>query len=549
MNEQSDPKVRLFNNDNYDTLTAIIVVLAGIFLALIGFEDTSAGDNAKLLSAEIQQLTIRSATILASGQLDADYGWNQAYRLWLEMNNLSIDSYYRDDNEGSERYDTLRDELVSLSPLLQAPYFDAVEALETYDDPDLALYEADTYIVQFHQERQNMKATREKKNYWEEVSDNYELLTEYIAIALTLIGIASTVMNSLKLRFLVTILMGGVIVFSGLKGLSVYLSEPPIFSDDAIEYLAQAEGLHHQLLYQDAIDAYTQAIETDDKLINAFEQRAFAARNLYSEEFDLALITDIAIPDLQSVVDAGNTSKHVVAQLAELHFLLGNFKEAKVVSQHGIDTSDEFGHYFDLGLTELAQGNVESAQSTYEQGIEKTREEYDHFKLVGEPPLDFYFNLDIAIEELDDLTECYTRNICNETPAKDLLPAEEDYYINFVEIGKQLKALSIELEIFNGVKQEGTSATVSEFVVDIDEDLITVEFDYEDILQDSVIHIKLYRGTFEETLQRQTFTWDDAESGTSQITYLIAEQDEYDVQMFINGELVQQGYFQFPEEE
>jgi|GEM_PF-2594217 len=553
-----------FSKNNYDTLTATVLVMAGVLLAFISYYMTAAVDEADILDGEIQQQTIRASTTLATGQLTADYAYNQVFRLWQELDAVTVNAENFEETNRADRYADIRDSLIDLSLLLQTPYWDIDAYFEDpVNSPDIRKFEVDTYIEQFEKERQYVLRTTEIKNYWRSTSGDYLLLTRIIAIGLTLIGISKTVMNSLNAKFLVTIVIGIVVVWAGFRTYSVWITEPPVLSDEVIDAYARGQGFFHQYLFQDAIDAYTEAIEADGTYIDARERRGFTYRELFvdkvllGEERDLSLI-EAGIQDLQTVVDNGSTARHVVSQLSEMYFLVGNYDSARQTSQYGIDTTDDFMHYFDVGLVEIAEGNIDTARDAYNQGMERARTEYSEMvERLGAPSPDFFFSMNLAITELDDLLLCIQQDFCDETPSRDQLADNEDVLAANAEIATDLKELTLAFESNNGEVPDGTPATLSDLnIYNIDNPdntgpfdwfetiVVTAEFDYENMPDDAVIVVKVFLGTNEYLPMRQTFIWDEGESGTSQVDFFIGrEVGDFEIQMFVDGSLVQEGRF------
>lgn len=562
MNEQNN---KWFSKNNYDTLTASVLVIAGVLLAFISFFMTAAVDEADLLDAQIQKETIRASTTLATGQLGADYAYNQVFRLWQEMDEIRDNAAeLAEDIDRADRYQEIRDTLVDLSPLLQDPYWDIEAYLEDkFNRPDILAYEADLYIEQFARERQQLNATTELKNFWRSTSGDYLLMTRILAIGLTLIGIAKTVMDSFRIKFAVTIIVGVIALWVGVNVYIVWSTDPPTIPQEAIDAYAEGEGFFHRQLFADAISSYTAALDADESMIDARERRGFAYRELfldtliYEDEKDLSLI-EKGIPDLQSVIDGGSTSRHIIAQLAEMDFLLGDYNNAGLTSQYGIDTTDDFMHYFDLGLVSLAEGDIEIAQDTYAKGIDRAKVEYaDMVERLGAPSPDFYFSLNLSISELDDLMSCINQEQCGETPERDQLADSDEVLSANQDIVRQLKELTLAFEVSGGETPASSPAIVSDFTIisEQEPDAVNVfswydtsqviaEYDYEDIPEDAVVHIKVYLGTNEYLPMRQVFIWDGDMSGRDQLAFLLGrEAGDFDIQMFINGSLVQEGRF------
>ncbi len=553
-----------FSKDNYDTLTASVLVMAGILLAFITFYMTAAVDEADILDSEIQQRTIRASTTLATGQLTADYAYNQVFRLWQELDAVSVNADIYEDSNRAERYAQIRDSLIDLSPLLQAPYWDIDAYFEDpINSPDIRKFEADTYIEKFERERQYVLRTTEVKDFWRGISGDYAFLARIIAIGLTLIGIAKTVMDSLNAKFAVTVVIGVVVIWAGFRTYTIWTAEPPIVSDDVINAYAEGEGLFHQFLFQDAIDLYTKAIDADSTYFDALERRGFAYRELFldtlffEEEKDLSLI-EAGIEDLQAVVDNGSTARHVVSQLAEMYFLLGDYDNARQTSHYGINTTNDFMHYFDVGLVEIAEGNIENAREVYNNGIERARQEYTEMvDRLGAPAPDFYFSMNLAITELDDVLLCIEQEACDETPTRDQLADSEDAIATNSEIASQLKELTLAFEATNGEVQEATPATVSNFTIYdannpdnngpfdwFETFVVTAEFDYDQMPDDAIVVVKVFLGTNEYLPMRQTFEWSEGASGKSQVDFFIGrEVGDFEIQMFVDGTLVQEGRF------
>lgn len=549
-----------FSKSNYDTLTAVVLVGAGILLAALTFLMTKAVDEADLLDPQIQRDTIRAATTLATGQLETDYAFSQVFRLWREAESIRDNAEFVGDSVRAESYAEIRDSLIELSPLLQEPYWNAEDYLSDSIFPDYRAYEADVYVRQFAVERLQVQQTTELKNHWRGLSGDYAVMTRIIAIGLMLIGIAKTVMDSLKIKFSVTIIIGIVVLLVAFKSYTIWSEEPSLISPDAIEAFAMGEGLVHQFLYDDAVSAYTNAIDIDPTMIDAYEKRGYALRliHYYAEDPDTTVLEQ-AIQDFEHVLDAGVTSRSAMTQLSELYFLLGDFEDASATSQAGVDATDDFAHHFDLGLIALANGEIESANQHYATGIEKATEEYHAMvESLGAPSPDFYFWMNLAMTELDDLLYCIEHGVCSQTPARNQLADSDDVITAIVTNARQLKELIFAFEAFDGEAPPTSDVTVTSLSIYSPDDPeavdnafdwylvydIYADFEYENVPDNAVATAKVYYGTNEYISLRQVFEISDGGSGTGELVFPVGDDTgDFRIQLFINGILVQEGRY------
>ena len=400
-----------FNKNRFDTISALMIAYLGLLMAFNGYQKDRIDNVSELLGGQVIQQTMQAAATLSTGQFTADYGWTQAFRLWLEIDTMGYLTAVREDEALTAQYDAVRDKIRELSPLLQAPYFNPDED----DLPNIEAFESDLYLVELTRQQENMALTAAQAAAWDAKNSNYGLLARIVTAGLLLCGVMVTVIKNegvKRVSFAIVTMMS---LYATVQMYIVNQRPIPARSPEAIEYLADGVGLYHQRDYEGAVAAFSEALKLDPTYTEASVKRGFAIRDLFTESADPAQLA-AATADFEAAVAAGRNQVDVIGQLAELYYLQGQFADAQRVSQIGIARTSDFIHTFDLARSLLASGNIPGAKQAYEEGMAESIQTYN--AATPQQPLSsaFWRALDIGALELDALVRCAEQETCDGAP-------------------------------------------------------------------------------------------------------------------------------------
>jgi tetratricopeptide (TPR) repeat protein len=498
------------------------------------------------------QQTMQASSTLAVGQFTADYGWTQAYRLWLEVDTLGYLAAVAEDDPLEASYDAVRDKMRELSPILRDPYFDpAVD-----NQPNIRLFESDLYLVTLTRQQQELQLVQHIADYWAAIDSDYSLINRIITTGLLLLGLVMTVFENRRLKQAAWAVVLLLAIACTVQAVAIECRILPARPAAAMDRLAEGVGLHHQRRYDEAIAALTEALTLDPTYTEAYVRRGFSYRANYDTTEDPEQLA-AATADFEAAVADGRSEVDVIGQLAELYYLQGKFADAVRVSHIGVDDTDEFIHTFDLARSYLASGDTASAATYYEQGIAEVVAMYEAATELQPLSASFWRYLDIGTLELDALLRCAQEQVCIGAPPAETLDAGV-----LAETGQkyaaELKSLAVNLEL-NGTAEiapiEGTVQPLR-FTADADDTqaegvflygvrVIEGAFDFQNLPDDATIVVKVFYDDWEYPPLRHIGTLDTAPDGTYTFTLRPGtEAGEYSVQVFVNGTWVQQGRFE-----
>jgi tetratricopeptide (TPR) repeat protein len=278
-----------------------------------------------------------------------------------------------------------------------------------------------------------------------------------------------------------------------------------------------------------------------------------------------------AAADFERARANGDESTTTVGDLAWTYYLLGRFDDAIKLNRDVLAKSpDELWIRFNLAVTLLASGQIDAAKAEYRGGMDQSAQQVAQAKAAKEePPYLLWWSLDMAALDLDDLTKTIDRKAG--TPPPDKIGQPDQVRAAAQEIIAQLKSLSVGLE-FNGQPSSspltakispfqfgnavldsdgnptGEVKTAEEFAYGTQE--VLVVFDYEDMKDGQETIIKVFIDGEEDPSWRLIAPWELGASGTAQKPLSLSYSDtfvlasgEYEVDMFVDGQLAQRGKF------
>jgi len=555
-----------------------------MIVALLGFLDADASRWSSQAFREAGQLNTTSAALRNRGEVQVGYAWSDAYRQWLQMDSLAAAARQRGDDQAEARYLAARDRLGKVSPLLAPPYFDpAVDQV-----PRVNAYEADLYLIEFTALTEQAANRMVAEGAWRDKETTYTTCIILFAVVLFQFGLSTTVED--RARWL-PISTGAILAVISL-GLAVNALLTPIrvLPEAAINSYARGIGLAYQEDHAGALTAFGQALEQAPSYGNAYYARA-------QSQFELANLEGAA-RDYQAAIAAGKDDLPTRWNLAWTYYRMGRFSESIQYTEQALELAPEqVALQYNLGLAQLAMGDVTAARAAYEAGNElATAQVVKAHEAGAEPAQTLWWYLSTAGVDLDNLIGCLERNACLKAPPATTLAKGIDLATAH-EMRVGLKNLATALEFTGQPTAEASGGTVSEVafvqpVYDTEGKVtayapldvgtvrlrgagiyqdpgeaadisllrvggvtseVVVSFDYQGMVDGQLVVVKVYVDGQESTGLRLVQTWSLGAEGKATLpltpggSYGLSP-GEYRVEIYVDSVLVQEGSFSVPGE-
>ena len=547
------------STDHFKNRVAVIMAVLAALVAVIAFLQSDAGSRDNRANRDSKRYATEALGRKVSGQARVNFDYNAAYQNWYELDLLGNSAEVREEAAAAQRYRTVRDLMPPLSPLLAQPYFDA----ET-GSIDVARYEADTYVVEITALTEKFVAASNVKDAWDAKANTYIVHLTLLAVALFMFGLAITISTPVTRKVFVG--AGSLAAIVAVVWAGATLLQPVVDrrqQGSAIDAYARGFGLAYQARYTQAIDAFDGALSAAPDYGSAYAQRAEARFALGEYEK--------AAADYEQARANGDDSTATAGNLGWTYYLLSRFDDAIKLNRETLAKApDELWIRFNQGVTLLAAGQIDAARVEYQGGMDQSARQVATAKAAKEePPYLLWWSLDMAAVDLDDLTK--TIDTGDGLPAPYKLADADGARVAAQDLVAQLKSLSVGLE-FNGRPPAGPlAATISPFqfgetVLDSDgnpTDEVTsaeefvfgtkevlVVFDYEGMQDGQEVIFKVFIDGEEDPSWRLIAPWELGESGTAQKPLSLSYSDtfvlssgEYEVDLFVDGQLAQRGKF------
>lgn len=570
MNDTTSPMTSSFldNEDLFKQIAGILIALVTILTAVIGYLQNEAGSLDDRANRQAQEYAFQAMGQRISGAAEAGYARSDAYRAWDELNTLALAAENSGDPMAAERYWTVGERMTQLSPLLSdKTYFDPASG-----EPNVAKYEADTYLIEVTALAERSAAWFAVKQAWDEKANTYVVHLTILAVALFLLGLATTIGGRARWIFMAA----GVVITLIATGwaVNIYLAPVQPVDNAAIDAYAQGVGLAYQGEREQAIKAFDEALNKDPGYANALFERGTAKSEL--GDFKAALA------DFEGAQKAGRNDASVGWNLAWLYYIQGDFERSIQVNRRTLaQNPDSLEARFDLALALLVSGQIDQAKAEYEQALNWAAEQVAKAEASNppqEPPASLRWSFDEAAASLDgllDRIEGFEDSWWPETPPLDKISQPDQVYTAAEEIVAQIKGSSVALE-YTGKPLTGKLAAqitpftfaeaqfdeAGEFVDYAPADFfppgtneVLIVFDYEGMQDGQDVVWKVFHNGEEDVSWRTIEDWTLGEAGSAEFPLSYAYSNvytlasgEYLVEMYVDSHLAQRGYFVIDEE-
>jgi tetratricopeptide (TPR) repeat protein len=556
-----------FSEERFKKLIAFLIAMVTVFITVVTYLQNDASSRDDAANRDTKRYSLEALERRVSGDARVNFDYNQAYQAYYEYELLIASAEAEGDDAAMARYQALQERMLSLSPLLREPYFNA-ETGET----DIGRYEADTYLVETVALGERFTAASAVKDAWDSKANTYIVHLTLLAVTLFLFGMATTISGNVT-RWIFTG-VGLVVTLFAMGWVMVVFTAPvsdlrncKLASGTAIDAYAQGVGLAYQDKNEEAIAAFDQALVCEPKYISALLERGRAQASLGNLE--------AAAGDYEKARAAGDQSANVAGELAWTYYLLGRFDDAIALNRAALALQpDELWIRFDQGLALLAAGKADDAEKEYQTGLGSAARQVAEAQAAGaEPPSWLWWGLEDAAEGLDDLQTVLESGSGQPEPAKI---SDPDAVIAAAEmLITRLKSMSVALEYIGKPPQGELTASISPlefaeviydengepleyqttdtFPAGIDE--VSVLFDYEGMSDGQDVVFKVYIDGEEDPSWRLIAPWELGASGSAEKPISLAYSNtsvlapgEYTVEIYVDSHFAQRGWFIVEEE-
>lgn len=537
---------------------AVLIAVVTLCAAILAYLQSDAGARDDRANRDNKRYALEAFGRQVSGNAEVNYAYNSAYQNWQELDLLAASAANQGDDAAARRYTTLRDQMLLVSPMLTAPYFDAATG-----EVDLPRYEADTYLVAVTALQEAFLASSTVKDAWDAKSNTYIVHLTLLAVALFLLGL-SLVTNGRATRWIFTSVGSAIALVALLWAGQVY-AQPVVdlrAQGNAIGDYAKGVGFAYQGKWAEAVTAFDAAIAAVPTYANALAQRAEAHSALGA--------LDAAAADYEKAQAAGDQSGNTAGELAWIYYLQGRFADAIAMNRTALQASPgELWIQSDLALSLLAAGQSDQAKAEYGNGMKLATEQVAAAKAAGaEPPSYLWWGLDDAADGLDNLIAVLDGD--ESAPPLDKLTDGDAMRTAATEIIAQIKSLAVALEYTGQPPTAPLTAQISPFdfgepiydetgevtdytlieAVPFGTQAVAVLFDYQGMKNGQEVLFKVYIDGEEDPSWRVIFPWEADAEGSYEKPLSLDYSDNfvlaagyYTVEMYVDGQLAQRGSF------
>ncbi len=544
----------------YEKFIGVLIALTTIFAAMTTFLENLSSNEADRFERLAQEYSIRATTESLNGAIRFSYDWQGAFQTWRELDLMITSAEEVGDTARADMFRATRDQLTSLSPLLQEPYFDRASE---WTSP--SQYEADLYIVESTILWEEFENKSSVANAWDQIANTFVLQLTLYAVVLSLYGLSTTISNYVRWIFVgLGALISIINLFWGAWMFFIPIDEIP---ETAIRSYAQGFGLAYQGRDAEAIQAFDQALSENPDYANALYNRGFSRLNINNLEG--------AAQDFEATLAAGRDDTTVLWNLGWTYYLMGRFEDAIAINQIALQKNPTLiGVRTNQALSLLSQGRISNADAEYQLALDEATRQVSESRTAGlEASSSLWYYLDAASADLESLVDIISGTKAPWTigPDNAMIMAERNQIRQFaVEQIKEIKEYTLALEFF-GRPPEGTeNVTVSPFrfvqeVLDENGDFVEyvdsvnnsfgtkeigVLFDFSGFKDGQHEVWKIYVNGVEDIPLRVESDWSVGENGSAIkfIEYAFSNnfvfaRGEYVVELYLDSRLVQSGTF------
>ncbi len=544
--------------ERFKNLILVLIAVVSVMTAGVAFLQSDASNRDDHSGRDANSLAVEMLGQNVNGNSRSYYDYNEAYQTWNQLDVQAIAAEQNGDDAAAARYRRAAEQIRTLSPLLQAPYFD-----EATGEVDFARYEVDTYRAQVTRLGEEYTAAAGVKDAWDSKANTYVVHLTILAVSLFLLGLAAAI-EHVGSQAIFTIVGSVLAVVAVVWAVAVYAQ--PVFDlrtqPAAIEAYTRGAGLAYENKDEEALAAFDEALKVYPDYAAVYVARGGA--NLRLSNFEAA------VADFEQARAQGAETPSMLGDLAIAHFYLGQFDQAIALQQSVVQNSpDELWVQFDLGATQLISGQIEAARATYEGAMQAAIGQVEAAQQAGTTPSSgLWYGLNFGVIGLEEIYNLIASG--EGTPDPALIPEPAAVSDTALALIQQIKELTVGLEYQGKAPTDSLSATISNFVFGVpvyaDDGTVSFDvgdtfssgvsemsllFDYEGLRDGQMVVVKVYIDGQEDPSWRIVRDWDGGASGSEYeiplaISYtnaFILTSATYTVELYVDGHLANTGTF------
>lgn len=538
-------------------LIASVAILAAVISAMQIYAD-GKNNEAKRASSQFAIQAMQSKT---SGQTRVSREGRGAYQIWYELDLQALGADLAGDAEAATRYRAVRDHIAALTPIFSSLYFDPASRRS----PNIAKYEADTYVVESARFTEKFAAYNRLSKAWDSRANTFVVHLTLLAVTLALYGLSATLRGVMRGVFIG--LGTAIAAFVVLWALVVMILPLPSISEEAINAYAEGVGKAWYGDTRGAIADFDRALSIEPDYANALYERG----NAYYLEGDF----EASVVDYEAAWNAGQEDTNVGWNLAWNYYLLGRFDDAIAMDRRILRQDPSLiGVQFNLALALMARGDFAEAEQEYYKGVNAAVAEVTRAHEQGvQPPSSFWYYMDASAQDIESLLFALEGipKWWSQAPRREMITVDHNQLRaqarNMLQL---LKDTTTALEFSGTAPRPNVSFTATPFQFaqeEVDENgnfvryniaqtfpfginAVVVLFDYSGAITGQSEIWKVYRDGYEDPTLRVVGAWGLGESGSAAkaISYaysnlFVFAPGEYTVELYIDYHLVQRGTF------
>lgn len=418
----------------FDNLVTVLIASTAVWVAITAFMQNIASNISDEARRRAQQHVVEATKLEINGSLRASYEFQGAFQTWYELDLQALNAEQNNDAAAAEQLRQLQKHIMSLSRLLSPEYFKNPQG----GFPEIARYEAETYLVEATRLSETYLAEAELGNATDNIADALIVQITLLTVTLSLYGLSLALTG--RMRWLFVAVGSGIVLFCMLwLGVSVIeLLIAPDVNQRAIAAYAEGIGLAHQGRRDEALEKFSLAIRENPEYAKAYYQRAL----VYYDNGDL----ESAIAEMEAARARGLDDTTLNWNLGWLYYLTGQYQNARAANNRILDRDPSvIGVRANQALNYLAMGDMAGSREQYDLLIREAERQVKDMQ----PSASLWYYMDAAaldlqnlIDELDGRPRAW-----GEAPAADQVAGDPDAVRTFaLEQMRRIKEAVVALE-------------------------------------------------------------------------------------------------------
>lgn len=401
VNTAAEKSVR---DDHPKRWLGILIAFITLLVTATSFLEDYASTQRVTYSRYSREYTTASTAQRTRGMLQVTFA-NYLVREYDELMDQANSLKYKNRLLESSAFITAAQTLAKESPLFAPPY-------TTFDERGwrtltrFSRYNADTWVITSTLFSERSEAAAKVAEAWNNKGDNYKAALVVFAVVLFLLALASLIGGCVRWLFLMVGLTLATLV--SLAVLLNTLAPIPNIPDAALQRYAQGYGYAWQGQYQEAIHAYSQALQLYPNYTNALARRGRAYFHIQPPDNQRAL-QDL---EVASRLDADDYS--IFWSLGWGYYLIGNYAQSIEASQQALKLNSKVcGPAFNIAIARLAMGQASEAEKEYQAALARCEKIAKEFRAAGlEAPQALWDEIEASAQDIENLLCAVHQKYC-----------------------------------------------------------------------------------------------------------------------------------------